>query len=86
MWLASGDNCLPVAFATALLLGLGRRLAGVSGLAEVLWEIVLRDGGAVGETSVVTVSSLVGAGHCNDGVSHAIGVRMKSMKFNVSSL
>jgi hypothetical protein len=73
MWVVGGDNCLPVAFATALLLGLGRRLAGVSGLAEVLWKIVLRDGGTVGETSVVTVSSLVGTGHCNVDVSDAIG-------------
>jgi hypothetical protein len=73
MWFASGDNCLPVAFATALLFGLGRRLAGVSGLAEVLWKIVLWNGSTVGETSVVTVSSLVGTGHCNDSVSDAIG-------------
>jgi hypothetical protein len=77
MWLASGDDCLPVAFATALLLGLGWRLAGVSGLAEVLWKVVLGDGSTVGETSVVTVSSLVGAGHCNDGVSDGIGVWVK---------
>lgn len=56
-------QCLPVALTTALLLGLGGRLAGVSGLAEVLGEVVFWDGGAVGETSVVTVSGLVGTGH-----------------------
>lgn len=60
----TSDNFgLPVAFATALLLGLGRRLAGVSGLAEVLREVVLWNGSAVGDAGVVTVSSLVGAGH-----------------------
>ena len=57
------EQCLPVALATALLFGLGWRLAGVSGLAEVLGEIVLWDGSAVGETSVITVSGLVGTGH-----------------------
>ena len=57
------ERCLPVALASALLLGLGRRLAGVPGLAEVLGEVVLWDGSAVGETGVVTVSGLVGTGH-----------------------
>ena len=57
------ERCSPVALASALLLGLGRRLAGVSGLAEVLGKVVLWDGGTVGETSVVTVSGLVGTGH-----------------------
>jgi len=61
-WLGN-NRCLPVALATALLFGLGRRLAGVSGFAEILGKIVFWDGSAVGETSVVTVSSLVGTGH-----------------------
>jgi hypothetical protein len=59
-----GGFDLPVALATALLLGLGRRLAGVSGFAEVFREIGFGNGGAVGETGVVAVGGLVGAGHC----------------------
>ena len=55
---------IPVAFATALFFGVGRRLAGVSGLAEVLWQVVFWGGSAVGQTGVVAVSQLVGAGHC----------------------
>jgi len=55
---------LPVAFATTLLLGVGRVLAGVPGLAEVAREVLLRSSGAVGEANVVTVGGLVSAGHC----------------------
>ena len=55
---------IPVAFTTALFLGVGRGLAGVSGLAEVLGQVVFRGGSAVGQTGVVAVSQLVGAGHC----------------------
>lgn len=54
---------VPVALATALLLGVGRRLAGVSGLAEVLGEMLFRQGGAVGEANVVTVSGFVATSH-----------------------
>jgi len=58
---------LPVAFATTLLLGVGRSFAGVSGFAEVLWQVVFRNGSAVGKSSVVTVSDFVGTGHFNVG-------------------
>lgn len=61
--LVSASN-IPVAFATALFLGVGRRLAGVSGLAEVLWQVVFWGGSAVGQAGVIAVSQLVGAGHC----------------------
>lgn len=54
---------LPIAFAAALLLGVGRGLAGVAGLAEVLGEMLFRRGGAVGKAGVVAVSSFVAAGH-----------------------
>ena len=57
-----GQN-VPVALATALLFGVRRRLAGVSGLAEVLGEVLFRQGGAVGEANVVTVSGFVATGH-----------------------
>lgn len=59
---AVGPN-VPVALASALLLGVGRGLAGVAGLAEVFWEVVFRLGGAVGEADVVTVSGFVATGH-----------------------
>jgi hypothetical protein len=61
--LVSASN-IPVALATALFLGVGRRFAGVSGFAEVLWQVVFRGGSAVGQAGVVAVSQLVGAGHC----------------------
>jgi hypothetical protein len=62
---------IPVALATALFLGVGRGLAGVSGFAEVLWQVVFRGGSAVGQAGVVAVSQLVGAGHCGFWVSMA---------------
>lgn len=57
---------LPIALSTTLLLGVGWAVAGVSRLAEVAREMLLSSGGAIGETNVVTVSSLVSAGHCID--------------------
>ena len=54
---------LPVAFATALLLGVGWGLAGVSGFSKVFRQVVFWDGSAVGKTGVVAVSDLVGPGH-----------------------
>jgi len=68
---------LPVALATALLLGVGWGFAGVAGLAEVLGKVVFRDGGAVGDAGVVAVGGLVGAGHWGGGVSEAIGWRLR---------
>jgi hypothetical protein len=62
-WISVLTSDLPVAFATALLLGVGRGFTGVSGLAEVLWQVVFWGGGAVGQAGVVAVSQLVGAGH-----------------------
>lgn len=70
-------GCLPVAFASALLFGVGWGFAGVAGFAEVLGEGVFWDGGAVGDAGVVAVSGLVGAGHWRaGGVSEAIGWRL----------
>lgn len=66
-------NYLPVAFASTLLLGVGWGFAGVAGFAEVLGEVVFWDGGAVGDAGVVTVSSLVGAGHWREVLVRPLG-------------
>lgn len=57
------QGSLPVALTTALLLSVGRVLAGISSLAEVAREMLLGSSGAVGQANVVTVSGLVGASH-----------------------
>ena len=57
------DDGLPVAFATALLLGVGWTGAGIAGLAKVAWKMLLWGCSAIGKTNVVTISGLVGASH-----------------------
>ena len=54
----------PIAFAAALLLGVGGVLAGVAGFGEVAWEMLFWGRGAVGEADVVAVVALVSASHC----------------------
>lgn len=55
---------LPVAFAAAFLLRFGGIGAGEARLAEVAWQVLFRDCGAIGETDVVTVVALVCTSHC----------------------
>ena len=53
----------PIAFAATLLLHALRVAAGEALLSKVAWEMLLRGSSAIGEASVVTVGSLVSAGH-----------------------
>lgn len=57
-------GAIPIAFAAALLLGLGWTVAGVPGFAKVAWEMLLWASSAIGKANMVTVGGLVSASHC----------------------
>ena len=65
----SDTDILPVAFAAALLLSIGWTGAGVPGLAEVAWKMLLWSSSAIGKTDVVAISGLVGASHCGNALA-----------------
>jgi len=56
-------NTTPVALAAAVLLDLLGVDVGVATLGEEAWEVVDRDGGALGNALVVTVVGFVGSSH-----------------------
>jgi hypothetical protein len=58
-----GVTSLPVAFATAILLGLLGISINEAVLGKVSWKVLLWGGSAVSKASVVTVVLLVGASH-----------------------
>jgi hypothetical protein len=59
---------LPIAFSAAVLLCLMRIFTSMAGFGEVAREMLLRLGGAISKTSVVTISELVRASHCTVSV------------------
>ncbi len=56
---------IPIAFATALLLGGGWVSASIACFGEVAWEVLLGSGGTIGKAYMVTVVGLVSASHCS---------------------